>query len=66
MLGGGLQRHLNEGTWPDYLKEFRIDTGDHAPIHQRPYNTPQSLFESVNKELDWHKTKGYIRPSESP
>ena len=27
---------------------------------------PQSLIESVNKELDWLKSKGYIRPSESP
>ena len=31
------------------LKQFRIDIGDHAPIHQRPYNTPQSLIDSVNK-----------------
>ena len=48
------------------LKQFKIDTGNHAPIHQRPYNTPQSLMESVNKELEWLKSKGYIRPSESP
>ena len=49
-----------------YLKQFKIDTGDHPPIHQRPYNTPQALIESVNKELDWLKSKGYIRPSGSP
>ena len=48
------------------LNEFHIDTVDHAPLHQRPYNTPQPLVESVNKELDWLKCKGYIRPSESP
>ena len=48
------------------LKQFRIDTGDHAPIHQRPYKTPQSLIESTNKELDWLKLKRYIRPSEIP
>ena len=49
-----------------HLKEFCMDTGDHPPIHQRPYNTPQSLVASVNKELAWLKSKGYIRPSESP
>ena len=48
------------------LKEFRIDTGDHAPIQQRPYNTPQSLKDSIDKELEWLKMKGYIRASESP
>ena len=46
--------------------EFKIDTGNHAPIHQRPYNTPQSLIESVNQELKWLLNKGYIRPSSSP
>ena len=33
------------------LKQFRIDTGDHAPIQQRPYNNPQALKESVDVEL---------------
>ena len=48
------------------LKQFRIDTGDHAPIQQRPYHIPQALKESVDVELAWLKQKGYIRPSQSP
>ena len=47
------------------LVTFKMDTGTHAPIHQRPYNTPQSLVERVNQELKWLLNKGYIRPSES-
>ena len=47
------------------LAEFRIDTGQHPPVCQGPYNTPQSLVESVSKELDWLKKKGFIRESES-
>ena len=27
------------------LEQFRIDTGDQAPIYQRPYSTPQSLID---------------------
>ena len=57
---------LTKEPGPTYLKQFKTDTGDHPPIHQRPYNTPQSLIESVNKELDCLKSNGYIRPSESP
>ena len=34
------------------LKEFRIDMGDHALIQQRLYNTPQSLKDSIDKELE--------------
>ena len=33
--------------------EFGIDTGDHVPIAQRPYNTHLSLRESIDKEIDW-------------
>ena len=33
------------------LAQFKIDTGEHPPISQAPYNAPQSLVESVNKEL---------------
>ena len=47
------------------LAEFSIDTGEHRPIAQRPYNTPLGLRESVDKELDWLLSKGYIRESES-
>ena len=45
---------------------FKIETGDHKPIYQRPYNTPQSLKKSVDDELAWLLKKGYIRPSKSP
>ena len=34
------------------VSEFRIDTGDHPPIHQRPYNTPCLLLDSINKEIE--------------
>ena len=47
------------------LTEFKMDTGNHPPICQRPYNTPQTLITSVNKELDWLLEKGYIRESTS-
>ena len=42
------------------LISFAIDTGDHRPIAQRPYNTPLALRESVDKELDWLLAQGYI------
>ena len=47
------------------LAEFKIDTGDHPPICQGPYNTPPGLIASVNKELQWLLDKGYIRESTS-
>ena len=47
------------------LVQFRIETGLHPPICQRPYNTPQALVKSVDKELEWLKDKGYIRESSS-
>ena len=47
------------------MVEFCIDTGDNKPISQRPYNTPLSLRDSVDKEIDWLLTQGYIRESES-
>ena len=45
--------------------QFSMETGMHNPIAQRPYNTPLSLRESVDKEIDWLLSKGYIRESES-
>ena len=53
---------------PGLTKEvtFALDTGDAAPIFQRAYNTPASLKESVDVELDWLLAQGYIRPSSSP
>ena len=47
------------------LVQFRIETGLHPPICQGPYNTPQALVKSVDKELEWLKDKGYIRESSS-
>ena len=47
------------------LAEFKIKTGDHPPICQGPYNIPQSLVDSVNKELKWLLDKGFIRESTS-
>ena len=35
--------------------------GDNKPIAQRPYNTPLSLRDSVDKEIDWLLAQGYIR-----
>jgi len=45
---------------------FHIDTGEHAPTHQRPYNTPAHFRQSIDRELDWLLEKGFIRPSSSP
>ena len=47
------------------LVQFRIETGLHPPISQGPYNTPQTLIASVNKELEWLRQKGFIRESSS-
>ena len=47
------------------LAEFRIETGDHQPIAQCPYNTPLTLKASVDREIDWLLSKGYIRQSHS-
>ena len=48
------------------LTTFDIDTGDAAPVQQRPYSTPVTLKDSVEKELQWLLEKGYIVPSSSP
>ena len=48
------------------LVTFDIDTGEANPVYQRPYNTPVSLRQSVDQEIDWLLGKGYIRPSSSP
>ena len=36
-----------------YWVELAINTGDAAPVAQRPYNTPVALREAVSKEIDW-------------
>ena len=48
------------------LTEFWIDTDQSSPITQHPYNTPLSLCDSVDKEIDWLLEKKYIRKSHSP
>ena len=45
--------------------ELAINTGDAAPVAQRPYNTPVALREAVSKEIDWLEQKGYMRRSQS-
>ncbi|MGZ5510013.1 MAG: RNase H-like domain-containing protein [Nitrososphaeraceae archaeon] len=36
--------------------KHRVDTGDHKPIHQRPYRQPPILEEAINKQIDkWLK-----------
>jgi len=42
-----------------------INTGDAPPVAQRPYNTPVSHREAVDKEVDWLLGKGYIQESQS-
>ena len=48
------------------LAEFSIDTGECSPIAQRPHNTPLSLRDSADREMDWLIDQGYIRPLDSP
>jgi len=45
--------------------ELGINTGDAPPVAQRLYNTPVSLREAVEKEVDWLLEKKYIRKSHS-
>jgi len=47
------------------ITSFTIDTGDHAPVHQRPYSTPTHFRRSIDTELDWLLEQGFIRPSSS-
>jgi len=49
-----------------HLTTFAIDTGTHSPIYQRAYNTPASLRESIDKEIELLLKKGFIRRSQSP
>ena len=48
------------------MVHFDIDTGQHKPIQQRPYNTPIALRQSVDKEIDSLLQQGFISHSESP
>ena len=48
------------------IKEFAIERGETEPLFQRTYNTPASLKESIDKEIQWLLSKQYIRLSTSP
>ena len=42
------------------LAEFLIDTGKSKPVRQRPYSTPVTLREGVDKEIEWLLAKRYV------
>lgn len=46
--------------------EHRIDTGDAAPLRQRPYRVSASERAVIEKEVDQMLSKGIIQPSSSP
>ena len=48
------------------LIEMDIDTGDHPPICQRPYNLPLKHLDWVKKELNMLEAAGVIESSVSP
>ena len=48
------------------LVKMTLDTGDSAPIKQKPYKTPFSLRPEVEKHIDDLLTANLIRPSTSP
>ena len=45
--------------------ELAINTGDAAPVAQRPYNTLVALREAVSREIDWLVQKGCVRRFQS-
>ena len=51
---------------PCNLAPLIIDTGDSAPIFQRPYRTPLAKRKIVEKEIMEMLEAGLIRPSASP
>ena len=81
VLGGSADQGVVEGM-SDILAEFKevftevsgliksltfsIDTGDSSSVSQRSYNTPVTLKEGVDCEIDWLIERGYIRESNSP
>ena len=46
--------------------KFKIDTGDHPPIKQRPYRLPLTKRKIVEEEIQKMLDQGVIRPSNSP
>lgn len=48
------------------LVKHRINTGDAAPIHRRPYRVSASERQIIQAEVNKMLTKGIIEPSSSP
>jgi len=48
------------------LMELEIDTWNATTIHQNAYNMPESVREQVRTEIEWLKSREYIRESRSP
>jgi len=48
------------------ITTFHIDTREHTPVHQRPYNTPAHFRAFINTEIDWLLEKGFFRPCPPP
>jgi hypothetical protein len=46
--------------------QHHIITGDHRPVHVRPYRTPVHLRETLRQEIDSMLRAGVIVPSNSP
>ncbi|KAI5750678.1 hypothetical protein M8J77_000323 [Diaphorina citri] len=53
------------GSCTDFASHY-IDTGDHRPIRQRPYNVNPKMQEVINLEVDKMLSEGVIEPSNSP
>ena len=47
------------------MVECNIDTSVFRPISQTPYNTPVTLRDGVDAEIDWLREKQYTHPSDS-
>ena len=45
---------------------MNIDTGDHTPVHSRPYQITPKWFESLKKEVNTLLEAGIISHSTSP
>ena len=65
-LLGNFRDTLTEDPGLTDAVRFSIDTGQHDPIAQRPYQTPDVLKKGLEEELRWLLDKGYIRESDSP
>ena len=48
------------------VTKMTIDTGEHAPIKQRPYKIPYAQREQIEKQIGDMLTNNIVRPSTSP